>query len=231
MIQHRLKFIICHMNKLLYRLLFLFVFCCFFTGAFAQNVRPDFGLWSFVEVEKKLSKKWDISAEYDLRLKDNLYQLRNTFVEIKITRDLPQKWKTSFMTRGVIAQDRRRFRLSHTLNKSMKFKAISFKYRLRHDVEWSDFSENLTPDVSLRNRIGVQYKRKKSPLKSAVFVEIKNDYEEQFFLVDNVRFKAQLKYKIIKELELTTGFIMQRNYHVVRPVSDRVIVLGLSYKL
>ena len=64
--------------------IFFTLFLCFFffsKSAFSQDLRQDFGLWSYVEVKQKLSKKWDFSGEYEYRLKDNLNQLRNTFVE------------------------------------------------------------------------------------------------------------------------------------------------------
>ncbi len=198
---------------------------------FAQDIRQDFGLWSSIGVKKKLSKKWDLSADYEYRLRDNLHQLRNTFVEIKLVRDLPKKWKTAAYIRATAEPDEFKIRFTHTVNKSFKINDFTLKYRLRHDVDRNVFQSDQNFEVRLRNRLGLQYRYKKSSLKSAFFVEINNDYESSFLFIDRLRLKGSLKYEISKDLSLELAYLTQRNYFVVEPRRDFVCVIGLSYEL
>ncbi len=215
------------MNNIVFKFFVFIIFIGFSSNVLAQNIRQDLGVWSYLEVEKKLSKKWKISGEYELRLRDNFNQLRNTFVEIKLDRDLPNKWKTAVYFRTTKTPDEYKFRVSHTLSKSVKISQISLKYRLRNDFEPTFFTERSV----LRNRLGLQYKFDEIPLKTGVYVEINNEYEQQFFLIDRLRYKGVVKYELMKDLNIELGYLTQRQYHVVEPKRDFVFILGMSYKL
>ncbi len=217
-----------NMKKILVICLFLI---SFLTQNFSQEIRQDFGAWTYIELKKKISKKWDFSGEYEYRLKDNLYQLRNNFVEFKLTRDLPNKWETSFYFRGISSPGSYKARITHTISKSIKFRDLTFKYRLRHDFQRSVFTPEVNFEAVLRNRLGVQYKWSKLPLKNSIFVEINNDYEASFLLVDRLRFKGASKIALTKELDLELSFLTQRKYHVAQPKRDYVVVMGISYEL
>lgn len=212
-------------------LLFVLLFTSFSLLVNGQDVREDFGLWSSIEVQKKLSKKWDFSAEYQYRLKDNLYQFRNNFVEIKLTRDLPNKWTTSFNFRSIAAPGEYKLRLTHIVNKSYKVSRFTFKYRLRNDFEFNIFTDDENYAAVLRNRVGVQYNYKGMPLKNAFFVEINNDYESSFLLVDRIRYKGVFKFKLSKKVDLDLAYLTQRTYHVAKPKRDYVALIGLAYEL
>ena len=122
-------------------------------------------------------------------------------------------------------------RVSHTLSKSRKIGDFSLKYRLRNDLERSVLTSIADYEAVLRNRLGIQYKFDKVPLKSGVFVEINNEYENAFYLIDRVRYKAVLKYELMKDLDLELAYLTQRTYNTTQPKRDYVCVVGLSYKL
>jgi len=223
------------MNSQEIALLFATLFCLFFTGASAQSnsqaIPEEFGMWASLKVKKKLSKKWDISAKYAHRRRDNLYQLRSQFVEVKLTRDLPNKWTTSLYVRPIQGPTESRLRFSHAFNKSIKIQKLSIKYRLKHDVEHSFVDEPAEWGVTLRNKIGLQYKLKKMGLKPAVFVEVNNDYEERFYLYDRLRFKGIVEYNVNDKIDLDLGYIIQQQYNKKNVRRDYVISLGLTYEI
>ena len=219
----------------MYKIVLVLCFCFVFSGAFAQtntsNLQTEFGGWASLSFKKKIDKKWDVSLNLVHRRRDNLYQLRSNFVEIKLTRDLPNKWTTAVYVRPIQTAEENRIRFSHAINKSVKFSKLAIKYRLKHDLEHAFPDNSNVWDLTLRNKIGLQYKLKELGLKPALFVEINNDYEERFLDVDRVRFKGEVGYEINKKMEVELTYIVQQQLNVVYPRRDYILSIGLSYDI
>ena len=55
------------------RIALFFILC---TAALAVSAQSDdFGLWSSVEVQKKIDKKWSVGLEAELRTRDNVSEV------------------------------------------------------------------------------------------------------------------------------------------------------------
>lgn len=71
------------------RIAWFFILCGAALTASAQS--DDFGVWTSVEVQKKINRKWNVSAETEFRLQDNLKAIDRWTVAASATYK-PLKW-------------------------------------------------------------------------------------------------------------------------------------------
>lgn len=54
------------------RCILLVLLCCFVTSLSCQAQGDDFGIWTSIEVQKKINKKWNVAAEAEMRTRDDV---------------------------------------------------------------------------------------------------------------------------------------------------------------
>lgn len=207
-------------------------------NVFAQS--DDWGQWTSLAVDKKLTKQWNVKAGGEYRLKDDFSQtdqIRGSFdVGYK-----PFKFLKFGLGYELIADRkpnkeiyayRNRFKLEATGSYKIDRFTLSWRPRLQlthyNDVELTK-SDPDDLKWALRNRFGVQYNIKKLPLKPYVqfetFHRIFSDLEPGYF---GRRLSAGVEYSIGKQHEIDLGY--KQDTEMVTGVHYHMNVIAVGYK-
>jgi hypothetical protein len=127
------------------------------TMGFAQG--DDFGIWSSVGAEKKISKRWDAGLEVEMRTRDNASTMDRwsfgAYGDYKVT-----SWLKASASYDLLDDnnDRCTYHTDGTINKEAKFWGVRhrFSFSLTGDVDLGNFN------VSLRERWQYTYRPEKT---------------------------------------------------------------------
>ena len=221
----------------------------FFAAIFLINVpllfaqSNDWGLWTSVDVDKKLSKKWDLNVTTQYRWKDNISvtdQIRGSvdasyrtgkYVKLAAGYEMISKYKAK---RDIFVY-RNRFRAQAT--GSYKYDRFTVDWRPRVQLTLlgknetdSKTSEDDNGKWVLRNRFGLKYDIKKTPLKPYV------NFEMFHYLFGNLeysyyrnRFSVGTDYKINKQHSLELGYKRESEINGFNISSINIVKLGYTF--
>jgi len=197
------------------------------------NVENDFGLWSKVEVDQKHNKDWKSSYSFAYRRRNNLNSFRNLFFEYAVNRDLKNKFDTGSQFRFTLDDNQEyTFRFAPYLVKAYRLKPITFKYRLKNDVDIPfEQSNGFDFRSRVRNRIEAEYERKKIPVSLDFSVEWFHRYDLSSIWFSNIRISTDVKYELTKDTKIGIGYFVQQEQNEAEPVRDHVVTVDVSYKL
>lgn len=208
---------------------------CFLGASFAQEFSrtyEDFGLWNNVSLSHKWSKKWSSNFDASLRLNENASELRSLFTEVSVERDLKKKWDVGAILRYTYKTNSESLRFSPYVKKYYRIKPFNIKYRFKTDINYGLTSNKQIPfDEVLRNKLTLEYKRKKHDLGAYIATEIFHAIDKDFTLPSNIRFKTGLTYKINKKIDVDINYIIQEELHKSKPVRDYIVSWGLSVEI
>ena len=227
------------MNSLLraYRLRFLiFILIGLVTGIKSYSQTEDFGLWTGIEVEKKISKRFDWSIELANRMQDNLNQRDKTYIGTEISYS-KKIFSTSFLYRLSNEKKKKYEPTSHRFTweievapKIDRFK-LSYRGRLQTQYTGINSSEDgHIPESFFRNRLKLDYNIKGLPFKPSVSYELFyriNQYTTR--QIEKNRYIVGLDYKINKSNSVGLSFLINETVNVVEPVKR--YIMGIDYKL
>lgn len=203
----------------------------------AQNphyiVENDFGLWSKIELDQKHNKDWKSSYSFAYRRRNNLSSFRNLFFEYAVNRDLKNKFDAGSQFRFTLDDNQEyTFRFAPYLVKAYRLKPITFKYRLKNDVDIPfEQSNGFDFRSRVRNRIEAEYERKKIPVSLDFSVEWFHRYDLSSIWFSNIRISTDVKYELTKDTKIGIGYFVQQEQNEAEPVRDHVVTVDVSYKL
>lgn len=202
----------------------------FITMSLKAQVPYDNQLWTGVNVNYKINKKWKIILNPETRLGNNISDLRTFLTDVEARFSLSKRWslkggiryslkpQTDHKLRGV-------FDIKYKWSK--KKRKLSFSNRLRTQYAYGLVSSK--SDFYLRNK--TQFGYNMSKLVDPYFGG------EIFFKVDRREFRqfrifAGLDWKINKTLNVNTFYILQREIFNKNPQGDHIygISLGINLK-
>ena len=209
--------------------------------SFAQN--SDWSLWTSMEAEKKLSKKWDLGVEAQYRLKDNMSVTDQIRIGADISRKLGDYVKLGagyeLIAKHKIKQDnyvyRNRFRVQAT--GSYKYARFTASWRTRMQLTLmeteaprGDIFEDDSYKWVWRNRFGLKYDIKKTPLKPYANVEL---FQHLFSGSEpgyyKNRFSIGTEYKLNKRHSLEAGYILETEVDTKKKYSNNVFKVGYVF--
>ena len=211
------------------------------TFLFAQN--SDWGLWTSIEAEKRLWKKWDLGVEAQYRLKDNISVTDQIRLGADISRKLGDYVKLGagyeLIAKHKIKQDdyvyRNRFRMQAI--GSFKYERFTVSWRTRMqltimetDAPRGDIFEDDSYKWVWRNRFGLKYNIKKSPLTPYMNVELFH----HLFSGSNPgyyqnRFSIGAEYKLNKHHNFEVGYKLNTEIDAKKKFKSNVIKLGYVF--
>lgn len=198
--------------------------------------KQDFGLWTGIEVENKLSKRFDLAMELGNRWKDNLAQRDESFASVGISWS-KKAWSFATNYRFANEKNKDNYNLAHRFylqgKYDFEFNRFSLSNRSRIQMQYKNInrSENgKLPESLFRNRLSLDYNIKGIPLKPEIsyefFYKINNYATKQ---IEKSRFILGLGYKINKDNQVGLSFITQKT--VNQPNPSKKYILGIDYKL
>jgi hypothetical protein len=208
---------------------------------FAQN--SDWGLWTSIEAEKKLSKKWELGVEAQYRSKDNM----RVTDQLRLGADISYK-AGNYVKLGagyeLIAKHKVK-RDDYVYRNRFKVQAIgSYKYArftaswrtrmqltlMETDAPRGDIFEDDSYKWVWRNRFGLKYDIKKSPLKPYINVELFNhlfsDLESSYY---KNRFSIGAEYRLNKRHSLEAGYKLETEIDAKRKYKFNVLKVGYTF--
>ncbi|MGQ8336748.1 DUF2490 domain-containing protein [Sunxiuqinia sp. A32] len=196
----------------------------------------DFGLWTGMEIEKKINKRFDTEIEFGNRLRNNLNQRDESFMGLALTWS---KKDLSFSTSYRISNenDEDRYNVAHRLalqgQYEIEIDRFSIGYRARVQSQYKNINSSKDghiPESYLRNRFKVDYNIKGLPLKPALSCEFFyriNKYAVKQF--ERRRYILGLGYKINKDNQVGVSYILHETFNKNNPSKQHII--GIDYKL
>ncbi|MCW5908470.1 MAG: DUF2490 domain-containing protein [Chitinophagales bacterium] len=207
----------------------LFAFCL--TALRAQEEVQDVQLWTGVQISKDLPKRFSIGAQYQLRLDNDVSQVKGSYFSANIGYTILKKYlSVELEYRYVASPDKDRHRFGIDLIGKYKWKKVAFTNRLSYQREHEYFNSRYErghePTNYIRNRFKVRYdlpKRFEVYASIEPFVKISNKFRN----VDRVRTVAGAGWEFVKNHHFDLFYLYQIDVNVRRPKMGHGI--GLMY--
>ena len=202
---------------------------------FAQT--NDWGLWTSIDVEKKLSKNWELDVAAQYRMKDQMSvtdQIRGSadiafktgkYIKIGAGYELIAKNKIKKETYVY----RNRFRVQATT--SYKYARFTANWRTRMQLTLLEDSKKSDVDNQewvWRNRFGLKYDIKNVPLKPYInfelFHQLFSDLDYSYY---QNRFSAGIEYSLNKSHTIEAGYKLEKE--VVGKNKNKLNVVKIGY--
>ncbi len=200
----------------------------------AQN-RRDFGIWSGLKINQKLTDNLSASLRGQVRLKGNAAYFRNTFANLSLNYKFHKIFALTAGYRYSIRNNGNNHRAYADAKFIYKIKAArtTFKLRLRAQYNTSnDYSD--VPSTLLRPRFYMAYAPKGSFLKRFDFyitAEIFYEFIQSSQALNKYRLSAGLIYELSKNIDLNLRYIYQDEIGIAAPVQDNVLYIVLAIDL
>ena len=207
----------------------------------AQN--SDWDLWTSIDVEKKLAKKWELGVTGQYRWKDNISvtdQIRGSAdISRKVGKYVNLGAGYELIAKKKVKKDifvyRNRFRVQ--AKGSYKYARFTADWRVRLQLTLLDKKETSNESFDgdnnnwvLRNRFGLKYDIKKTPLKPYVnfelFHQLFSDLEYSYF---KNRFSIGTEYKLNKRHSLEAGYKLETEVSGSEKYRLNIVKLGYAF--
>ena len=207
----------------------------------AQN--SDWGLWTSIDVEKKLPKKWELDISGQYRWKDNISVTDQIRGAVDISHKMGSYVKLGagyeLIAKNRVKQDifvyRNRFRVQAT--GSYKYARFTANWRARMQLtlleKQNADSETVDADNNkwvLRNRFGLKYDIKKTPLTPYINIELFHqlfsDLEYSYF---RNRFSVGTEYKLNKRHSFEVGYKLENEVDGSKKYRLHVVKIGYLF--
>ena len=196
----------------------LFILCLALPLAGLAQERNT-NLWTGINFSKSITKKISLEAEAQWRLTNNLTTTGSSIAELGAGYKFNKHWEVSVFYRFI---SRRKYdkgdeayvfkpyhRFYSNLSYDHKIAFLKFAYRLRYQNQFKDDNGTLENDKSyLRNRIELSYPNK-TKFTPAISADLFYRMGEAF---DEVRYKADVDYKINKKNTITLGGFISHEF-------------------
>jgi len=208
---------------------------------FAQN--NDWGLWTSIDMEKKLQKKWELGISGQYRWKDNISVTDQIRGGVDISRKVGNYVKLGagyeMIAKNKVNKDifvyRNRFRAQATT--SYKYARFTAGWRVRTQLTTlekkdtgNDLLDSDNKEWVLRNRFELKYDIKKSPLRPYINIEtfhqLFSDLDYSYY---KNRFSVGTDYKINKYHSLELGYKLETEVDGTNKNKLNVVKIGYSF--
>jgi hypothetical protein len=198
----------------------------------------DFESWNSATLEFKPNKKWELSFEEQLRLKDNAGAVDQFFSEFNVTRKLPKDFSIGYGLRYIRENDDKgkvqgyenHLRWNADLAYKHKIDRFTMKYRLSYQSKNELGISEAEGDIlakTIRLKIGADYNIRKWKLDPEFSSEIFRDLGS-FGDFSKFRLTLGTNYKFKNAGELGVFYRMEKQLNVVYPKTTNI--LGFQYK-
>lgn len=205
----------------------------------SDSQNTDLELWSSIQLNLNLGKKWDIKLQEQLRFDDNISSFKQSILQAEAAYDLFKFLELGSGMRLIgVKNDEDLVRYYRwNLDASHKFKLwnVAFDNRLRYQqkkrtTDALEFPNYPTWDI--RYRPTISYKRKKWKLEPKLGIEIfwHNEYGELDGFTKN-RWFVDFKYKVDKSQSFALRFMQENETKVWDADTDFVLIMKYKYKL
>ncbi len=207
---------------------FLIVFCLVMAS---QSGFSQVGLWTKFSLEKELFKKLDFEVTGQYRVNEFGSNEERWIGEAGLIYDLPKGFELEAFYRYVSNIKTNSTKVYHRFHTDLKYgkkinSFIKVENRLRYQHQYKDDQEDgLVDDSSyLRNKIGLEFDTQ-SRFKPAIAADL---FYELGGGLDQVRYSAELGYKLNKRNKIEVGFLID---DALKSTQKNQYRIALSYSI
>jgi hypothetical protein len=218
----------------------LISFLLIITPGLLYSQEKDAGLWMGVGIEKDINKKISLQLEEELRLNENISDVKSFYTDLGIRYKIFKSVKVGVNYRFIKRNSAEGFynsgnRFYSNIAVKQKLDRFTFGFRTRYQVEYekANTSENsLIPDKYNRNKFSLSYNIKNSKLNPFVEYElyIPLNYNSEL-LIDKERYTAGIKCKVNKKSSLKLYYRIQKEKNITNPLNSYIVGVNYSYSL
>lgn len=222
-----------------------FVVCCLLlvvshSLAYSQNY-DDAGLWTTLNLEKKLKNNFSVFLSEEFRLKENFSRINLFYTDGGISVRPYGFLKLALTYRFVAKQQlddsyslRHRLMFDIMLRRKFSRTTISYRHRLQSELRDVQSSEKGgVPEWNSRHKVEAKYdlEKKYTPFASVEFrYQFVNPYNAES---DRAWYSSRaalgVEYELSKKNILGLYYLIQREWNVSRP--DNLYIIGIEYSL
>jgi hypothetical protein len=201
------------------------------------KVVSDLGLWTGVELEKEVNKKWTFSLKEEVRFKTNVSELNNYFtqagIQYRINRNFALEGKYRF-TRDKKSdgsfENRSRYSLDLKYKGRLDFITIDYRLRYQKEVEGMRLWDLQAPyEKYVRNRVSIQYTdlQKLEPFISGEIFQLFEMYQYPVFHF--FRIQAGIRYEPGNFGEFKASWGFNREIESPTPATYYMFTVNYTY--
>lgn len=220
---------------------FCVLMLAFANHASAYERLRDVCQWSTFSLDKKLTERWSVGLDEELRFYQNITQVNQSFTNLGLTYKAIKNLKISVVYRLIQRyQEVGDVSIRHRVYTDLAFKKksnyLTYIYRTRFQMQVRDYYSSLDGhnlENYWRHRFEVRY-NSKCDLKPYVGTEFYYQLQNVRLKEGNQRivcsrFQFGLEYIINKKHSVGAYFMLQKEFNINAPENDSV--LGLTYGL
>jgi hypothetical protein len=186
--------------------------------------------WTGASLKYKLNKKVAFNLDQQVRITNNLNEIRSTFFEFGVKYKFNKHFSTRFQHRYTIRNMERhvnRFSLDGTGKFNIKPANLELSYRLRLQHAMVTFTDE--PETFLRNRVQIRYKAFK-------WMKLFARYESFYQFNDKTRFRrnlyaAGIDLKVNKKLDVSLFYRLDQKINTNNPERRNIIACLVSFEI
>jgi hypothetical protein len=225
------------LNNIYISLLFSICFMLINKLCPAQS-QPDAGMWNTFSIEKEITKKFSVSIDEELRLKENFSRLNLLYTNFGLNLKIIKGFKASLTYRLIEKYNIDnmfgfRNRLMLDLSYKYRIRKISLSYRSRFQSEFKNYHSTelgKIPEWFWRNKFEIKYNSEKYEpyIGTEIRYQIRDPRNPDFDMGwHRIRMFAGLDYNITKKQSIGIYYLIQRELSVDDP--QDLYILGLQY--
>lgn len=211
-------------------------------GSISAQAVSDAGLWTTLNVSKKLNDKFSLFITEEFRLKENFTMINLFYTDMGVEVKPAKFLKVALSYRAIqkyIYQDetyshRHRFQLDITLKK--KFDNLSFAWRQRFQREVRNINsseDGMMPEWYTRSKLTIKYETD-GDFSPYFATELRYQFHNPRMVENDgywhrARFIVGTDYKINDKNSLGFYYLIQREWNVSSP--QHQYILGLEYNI
>ena len=219
------------------RLFFNIVFCLALPTALLGQVN-DAGLWTSIDLQTDISKRFNVDANVELRFNENISELGTIYGETSLGYKFNKSLEFSAGYR-LIGKRRlddsysARHRMLFNVSYRKKIKKITTTFRVRYQTQFTDINRSAdwrVPEEYLRTKIAIKYDTDK---KWTPFFSGESFYRigvDPGIVFNEYRLSAGVDYDFNKKSGITLAYIFDREVQVEDPWTNYVVSLGWKYR-
>ena len=199
--------------------------------------QTDIGMWNTISLEKEITKKFSVTLDEELRLKDTLSRLNLLYTNLGISYKPFKGFKLSLTYRFIqkytdLDEFNYRNRLMFDASYKYFYRNFELKYRARIQAETINDNKNRGPEWYWRNKFELKYYVWKfapyigTELRYQIRVQ---NHPETDLGWHRVRLFAGVQYAINKNNTVEIYYLRQHEFYILDP--NEIHVLGLQYSL
>jgi hypothetical protein len=196
----------------------------------------DAGLWTSISLKKELHKKIDLNAESELRLFENLSEIRTSFIDLsaqyKINEFLRAGLNYRFGNRKQLDDSfdlRQRWAFDLVAKTKWKDLGIGLRSRFQQSIETLNSEADIEFNRTWRNKISLEHKVFKKT-EAEFNAELFSSKQKAEHVLTDIRLSIGLNYKLKKRKIIKAGYLFQSEIAQPNPARDFVILLGYAYE-